>query len=51
MPRDLYLELYDHAKIWRNLGSNAAEVLAKFQSDVIIQTINIEASRLHEILR
>ena len=37
-------------KFDRYLGSNAAEVPVKFQSDTIIQTTNLTASRLHEIL-
>ena len=31
--------------------SNAAEIPVKFQSDTIIVTSNIAASRFHEILR
>ena len=38
-------------KLDRHLGSTAAEVLVKFESDAIIQTTNLMVSRLHEILR
>ena len=34
-----------------HLGGSAAEMLIKFQSDAIIITSNLAASRLHEILR
>ena len=34
-----------------HLDSTAAEAPVKFQSDVIIQTTNLMASSLHEILR
>ena len=35
----------------RFLGSTAAEAPVIFQNDTIIQTINLVASRLHEVLR
>ena len=38
-------------KFDRHIGSNAAEVPVKFQSDRTILNINLAASRLHEILR
>ena len=38
-------------KFDRHLGSNAAEKFVKFQSDVIIITSNLSASRLYEIWR
>ena len=48
--QDLCLDLYDHSqKFDRHLSSGAAEV--PVQSDAIIQTTNLMASRLHEILR
>ena len=34
-----------------HLGSSAAEVPVKFQGDTMIQTTNLAASNLHEILR
>ena len=37
--------------IWQARGSNAAEVPVEYQSDKIIITFNLTASRLHEILR
>ena len=37
-------------KFDRHLGNSAADVPVKFQSDVIIQTTNPVASRLHKIL-
>ena len=38
-------------KFDRHIGSNAAEVPVKFQSDRAILNTNLTASRLHEILR
>ena len=38
-------------KFDRHLDSSAAEMPVKFQSDAIIITSNLAASRLHEILR
>ena len=38
-------------KFDRHLGSRAAEVPVKFQSDAIIWTTNLVALRLHEILQ
>ena len=39
-------------KFDKHLGSSAAEMFVKFpQSDVIIITTNLVASRLHEMLR
>ena len=49
-PRDLYSELYDRSEFDRHLRSSDADVPVKFQSDVITQTDNLAASRLHDIL-
>ena len=38
-------------KFDRQLGSRAVDVPVKFQSHALIQTTNLAASRLHEILR
>ena len=50
-PRDWCLEFPIAPKFDRQLGSTAAEVHVKFQSDAIVQTTNLAASRLHKILR
>ena len=36
---------------WGHLGSSAAEMPVKFQSNMIITTSNLKASNLHEIWR
>ena len=46
-PRDCRIAL----KFDRHIGSNAAEVPVKFQSDRTILNTNLAASRLYEILR
>ena len=47
-PEDLYLKLLE---IGKHIGSNAVDVPVKFQSDTIIQTTNLVASRFHETLQ
>ena len=50
-PGDLYLELSNRSEIWQALGSSAADVPVKFQSDTTIQSTNLVASRLYKILQ
>ena len=50
-PRDFIYNRPIALIFGRHLGSTAAEVPVKFQSDAIIKTTNLAASRLHEILR
>ena len=47
-PRDSGL---DRSEIYRHLGSSAVEMPVKFQSDTVIVTSYLVASRLHEIWR
>ena len=35
----------------KHIDSSAAEMFVKFQSDTVIKTSNLAASKLHEILR
>ena len=46
--QDLYLKLLE---IGKHIGSNAVDMPVQFQSDTIIQTTNLVASRFHETLR
>ena len=50
-PRDRYFKLSYRFEIDRHIGSTAAEVPVKFQSDQTILNTNLAASRLYEILR
>ena len=60
LPQDLVKSLSREIRVWTfpialkfnsHIGSSAAEMPAKFQSDTIIITPNLAASRLHEIWR
>ena len=50
-PRDSGLDLSNRTKIDSHLGSRTTEMPVEFQSDTIITTSNVTASRLHEIWR
>ena len=50
-PRDLYLDCPIALKFDRHFSSSAADVPVKFQSDTTIESTNLVASRLYEILR
>ena len=51
MPGDLHLKLFDLSEIWQHLGSIAADVPVKLQSDAMIQITNLMAPVLYEICR